>query len=191
MLQNDFCQENYKLLLDRFEEQVLYSYCGVASATIVLNALSNSSNVFVQLKNISESAKKKDKQVISFRKVAFGMTLKQLKCLFEFHSLNAEIYYAKDISLGNFRDLAVTAINRPRNFIVINYLRMSLGQLGYGHFSPLGGYNSKEDRFLIMDVASSNNFIWVTTEALYYAMKTSDFLTGRSRGFIVVTKNSS
>ncbi len=187
LLKNSFLKENYFFLKENFEKQIWYSYCGVASAAIVLNILSDSSDIFVQPKNILETSSKGEKQIISPWEVISGMTLEQLKHLFESYRLNVEVYYAEDLSLEIFRNVVVTNISQPKKFVIVNYLRLSLGQVGAGHFSPLGGYNQSTDRFLIMDVANQRSSVWVTAETLYHAIKTNDFWTGKSRGFVTVS----
>jgi glutathione gamma-glutamylcysteinyltransferase len=38
-------------------------------------------------------------------------------------------------------------------YMVISYFRGTLNQTGTGHFSPIAGYNEKEGKALVLDVA--------------------------------------
>jgi len=55
--------------------------------------------------------------------------------------------------------------------IIVNF---DMAALGYkqkmGHFSPLGGYNKDEDKFLLLDVWPDHPSVWVSTELLWKAM---------------------
>jgi hypothetical protein len=56
-----------------------------------------------------------------------------------------------------------------------------------GHISPLGAYDAKADKILVMDVARYKYPpVWVDAPALFAAMSTSDFVSGKSRGFLSV-----
>jgi len=83
-----------------------------------------------------------------------------------------------------------STIERARSSImVVSFDRASLGQTGEGHFSPIGGYDAKGDRVLILDVARFKYPpYWVSVESLYEAMKPKDSATGRSRGYFVMKR---
>ena len=63
-----------------------------------------------------------------------------------------------------------------------------MGQEKGGHISPLAAYNSKADRFLILDVARYKYPpVWVSTSDLFAAMNTTDSDNdNKTRGFVVV-----
>ena len=68
-----------------------------------------------------------------------------------------------------------SALIDPYARVMINYDRKGLGQVGGGHFSPLGAYHEKTDSFLIMDVAKYKYPpVWVGAATLYGAMATPD-----------------
>ena len=59
--------------------------------------------------------------------------------------------------------------------MIINYLRMAIGQERGGHISPLAAYDAETDRFLILDVARYKYPpVWVTASDLFDAMNTPD-----------------
>ncbi|KAK1747530.1 hypothetical protein QTG54_001493 [Skeletonema marinoi] len=56
---------------------------------------------------------------------------------------------------------------------MINYHRQGLGQVGGGHFSPLGSYHPPTDSFLIMDVAKYKYPpVWVGAATLFSSLST-------------------
>ena len=62
--------------------------------------------------------------------------------------------------------------------VMINYDRglVSQGNLGHGHFSPIGAYNHDMDAFLIMDVAKYKYPpVWVPAAKLFWSMASPDF----------------
>lgn len=72
---------------------------------------------------------------------------------------------------------------------MVNYLRKSIGQEKGGHISPIAAYNEQTDRFLILDVSRYKYPpIWVKAEALWQAMATMDSVSGKTRGFVFVSR---
>ena len=68
-------------------------------------------------------------------------------------------------------------------------LRKAIGEEIGGHISPLGAYDAKADRFLILDVARYKYPpVWVKTGEIFDAMNTPDASNGdKTRGFVLVT----
>jgi len=57
----------------------------------------------------------------------------------------------------------------------VNFLRSSVGQVGGGHWSPVGSYSDKEDAFLVLDVAKFKYPpVWIPSDRLFDAMSTTD-----------------
>ena len=196
LLEKSSYRRNYELLNYYFTAQNKFNYCGVASTAIVLNALSTTSTNFE--KNGSSTFTQHDvfenkiKPEILFGSVFLGMTLEQLRKLFKAYCVNAKAYYAKFITIDEFRNLAKSSLNRSDTFVVVNYSRTWAGLSG--HISPLVAYSSAEDSFLILDVTHENSSVWMKTKMLYSAMNiydlaSVDFWSIKSRGFIVVTRN--
>jgi Phytochelatin synthase len=74
--------------------------------------------------------------------------------------------------------------------VIINYLRKAIGQEKGGHISPLAAYNKQTYRFLILDVSRYKYPpVWVKSEELWKAMATIDSASGKTRGFVFVSKN--
>jgi len=71
----------------------------------------------------------------------------------------------------------------------VNFLRKALGEERGGHISPLGAYDEKADRFLLLDVARYKYPpVWVKTSELFDAMNTADSDNdSKTRGYILVS----
>jgi Phytochelatin synthase len=68
-------------------------------------------------------------------------------------------------------------------------LRKTIGQERGGHISPIAAYNQRTDRFLILDVSRYKYPpVWVKAIDLWQAIKTTDSDSGKTRGFVLVTK---
>ena len=81
----------------------------------------------------------------------------------------------QSLALSRMRYELKSALIDPYARVMINYDRKGLGQVGGGHFSPLGAYHEKTDSFLIMDVAKYKYPpVWVGAATLYAAMATPD-----------------
>jgi hypothetical protein len=67
-------------------------------------------------------------------------------------------------------------------------LRKAIGQETGGHISPVAAYNEQTDRFLILDVSRYKYPpIWVKAEELWKATATLDSVSGKTRGFLLVS----
>lgn len=128
-------RQDYWPLSIQFVTQNNQAYCGVASMVMVLNALSipapiapaySPYRVFTQENffNNEQARKVLAPEVVSKK----GMTLDQLGQLLGSYSVNAKVYHAGQISLEEFRRLAVENLKQPNSFVVVNYLRKAIGQ---------------------------------------------------------------
>jgi hypothetical protein len=192
LLSESDSKSDFAKLVSTFVTQERSSYCGVASAVAVLNALpiklpdSDGPGPMFTQKNFfaTETAK-----LMSADEAARGgMTLAQLGNLLQTHPVNVEIVYASDISLDEMRARLSKNVATPTDFAIVNYSRGELAQESMGHISPLGAYHAGSDRFLVLDVARYKYPPqWVKAEALHRAMRSGDIVSGKSRGFAVVT----
>lgn len=79
------------------------------------------------------------------------------------------------ITLSKMRFDLKAALIDPDARVLINYHRQGLGQVGGGHFSPLGSYHPPTDSFLIMDVAKYKYPpVWVGATTLFAALSGLD-----------------
>jgi hypothetical protein len=178
-----------------FVTQKNQAYCGIASMVMILNAAQVPApaqqeylpyHTFTQDNVLNERT-----DVILPRAVLNrqGTTLDQLGDMLRLYPLNVEPHHATDGGLDEFRKLASTSLAQSGHFVIVNYLRVRLGQEAGGHISPLAAYDAKSDRFLILDVARYKYPpVWVTTEDLYKAMNTTDADNdGKHRGYVLVS----
>ncbi|BAY43071.1 hypothetical protein SAMD00079811_06490 [Scytonema sp. HK-05] len=190
-------REDFFPLSMQFITQNNQAYCGVASIVMVLNGLQvpapdtpqySPYRVFTQENFFSNEATRKvlPPEVVS----RMGMTLEQIGQLLASYGVKVKVYHAADTNLEDFRKLVSQNLKQPANFVIINYLRKEIGQQKGGHISPIAAYNEKTDRFLIMDVARYKYPpIWVKTADLWKAMATPDSVSGKTRGFVFVSRS--
>lgn len=185
---------SYFPLTVNFVTQKTQSYCGVASIVMVLNALGLPAptppeyapyKTFTQDDFLSEETDKiLPRAVLAMR----GMTLDQLGALLSTQPVGVEVVHAGDTTLDQFRAKAREHLAAKGQFVIVNYLRMAIGQEKFGHISPLAAYDADTDRFLILDVARYKYPpVWVSAKELYDAMNTTDAdNANRTRGFVLI-----
>lgn len=181
-----------------FVSQQNLAYCGAASMTMVLNALGIPAPVdpaYVRFPMFTQNNvfNPGTERVLPVKTVATqGMTLDQLGGMLATYPLDTRVYHTRDSSLDEFRKLAAENLQQSGNFILVNYLRKTLGQQTGGHISPLAAYDHASDRFLILDVARFKYPpVWVKAETLWQAMDTVDDASGKTRGFIMIGRAAS
>lgn len=176
-------------LLSQFTTQKTNSFCGVASAVMILNAVPKPSPLdqqhspyhYFNQDNFFSDQVTRIKSPEEVQK--YGLSLPELAKIIQCHGLKTTVHYASDLNLTLFRALLrKTIINQ--HFIIVNYFRTELGQKGGGHYSPIAAYDARTDRFLILDVARYKYpAFWVKTQTLWHAVNTVD--ASDSRGVIV------
>jgi hypothetical protein len=190
-------RQDFFPLSTQFITQNNQAYCGVASIVMVLNALKIPApeapeykpyRIFTQENLFHNEATQK---VIAPEVVArMGMTLEQLGKLLASYQVKTQVYHAGNTTIEEFRKRAAENLKQPGNFLVINYLRKKIGQEKGGHISPIAAYNEQTDRFLILDVSRYKYPpVWVKTADLWNAMNTIDLVSGKTRGFVLVSIN--
>ena len=188
-------REAYFPLASNFLTQKTQAYCGIASIVMVLNALGVPApttpeyepyHTFTQDNVLTAATEAVLPAEILARK---GMTLDQIGGILTTLPVKADVRHAADSSVDEFRKLASAALGQSGHFVVINYLRKAIGQERGGHISPLAAYDSRADRFLILDVARYKYPpVWVKTAELFDAMNTQDSDNdNKTRGFVLVT----
>src|SRR5580698_4379759 len=173
--------QSYFAVADNFVTQKTQAYCGVASIVMVLNALHTPApttpeyqpyHTFTQDNLLDEHTDTILPREVLARQ---GMTLDQLGALLGLHPAAIEVHHAEDGGLEAFRSSARDYLAAKDHFVIVNYLRKSIGQERGGHISPLAAYDAKSDRFLILDVARYKYPpVWVTTSDLFDSMNTPD-----------------
>ena len=187
---------DYFPLSIHFTNQVNPAYCGPASIAMVLNALGvprPKSNMTLGLglfdqENIFTPEAEKVKPAVAIVNPPYGMTLDELGGLLAAHNLTVNVVHAGESDLESFRQTAVAQLVDDDTFVLVNYLRKTIGQESGGHISPLGAYDEETDRFLILDVSRYKYPpVWVEAAVLFDAMNTVDSDNfDRTRGYVSV-----
>lgn len=174
----DFAQ-----LAPYFVPQARRAFCGVATATMVLNAIHPPTPLLTQETLFTPAAS----AVRSELAVSVGgMTLQQFSEILQAHGLETQTVHAEQTNLESFRAAVQATLAEPLTFLVVNYDRVTLQQEGSGHISPVGAYNVDSDQVLILDVAANKYpYTWVPTQKLWDALNTADSASGRTRGFVL------
>jgi hypothetical protein len=178
-----------------FETQKNQAYCGVASMVMVLNAIHAPApaspeyqpySVFTQDNILDEKSDAILPRQILARQ---GTTLDQLGQILSLYPVAVEIRHAAPGGLDEFRKIASEYLASKDHFVLVNYLRKTLGQERGGHISPLAAYDDRADRFLVLDVARYKYPpVWVATSDLFAAMNTVDPTNGdKTRGYVLIS----
>ena len=186
---------DYWQLIPTFAVQITQSYCSVASAITVLNAMPIQKPVdptyapyafFTQTNFFTPEVT----EIISAETVLkMGMTREEMTA-----TLNAQGVSARSVAGDTFNDedlrtLLQYTLGDDGQFVLANYYRASLGQVGGGHWSALAAYDVKTDSVLILDVAKYKYPpVWVGTSTLLTAIATLDTTSNKSRGLVIVSK---
>ena len=116
----------------------------------------------------------------------YGLSLEQMAGLLRCH-LNATAGWSvttqqlddTHLTLSKMRYDMKNALADPSSRIIVNYHRAAAGQVGSGHFSPVGAYHPGTDSFLILDMARYKYPpVWMSAEVLYKSMRTYDSCGG-------------
>jgi hypothetical protein len=188
--------EAYFSLASAFVTQKTQAYCGVASMVMVLNASQVPApttpeyapyHTFTQDNFLDERT---DAILPRATLARQGMTMEQFAAILALQPLAVDLHHAADGGLDAFRAAAIDYLGRKDHFVVIDFLRTALGQISGGHWSPLGAYDAKADRFLLLDVARYKYPpVWVKAADLFAAMNTRDADNGnKTRGYVLIAK---
>jgi hypothetical protein len=187
--------EAYFQISVAFETQKNQAYCGVASMVMVLNAIRAPAPaspeyqpyaIFTQDNILDEKSDDiLPRQVLAGR----GMTLDQLGQILSLYPVAVRVLHAAPGGLEEFRKNASEYLASKNHFVLVNYLRKTLGQESGGHISPLAAYDDRADRFLVLDVARYKYPpVWVATADLFAAMNTADPSNGdKTRGYVLIS----
>ena len=186
---------DYWQLAPVFVAQRTQSYCSVASAVTVLNALPIKRPVdpvyspyafFTQRDFFTPAVSR----IINAKTVlAQGMTREQMAATLRAQGVHAKSIAGDTLDDAALRALLQKALGDDGHFVLANYLRQSLGQVGGGHWSALAAYDAQSDRVLILDVAKYKyQPAWVSIDALHRAIDTLDSTSGKPRGLVIVSK---
>lgn len=178
-----------------FISEKFLTYCGVASSVTVLNSLGVAAPPDPQIypylmftqDNIFTDAVLHRRRPLEIEKG--GNTLEQLESVLGAFDVRVEAYFGSDLDVAETRRTIIAALGASDQRVIVDFDRKVLRQRGSGHFSPLAAYHEGEDRFLLLDVARYKlPPCWVRAEVLHEAITGIDKTSGKSRGFLIVTR---
>lgn len=166
-----------------FVPQRRRAFCGPATSATVINAALRPADPVTQFSLFDGLASElKTELDVSMS----GLTLEELAQLLQAHGLVVRTVQAGGSDIAAFRREAQAVLSEPHTFLVVNYDRTALDQVGPGHISPVGAYNADTDHLLVMDVAAYKYpYTWVPVLKLWAAM--SEPVAGRTRGYLLVS----
>jgi hypothetical protein len=178
-----------------FAVQNTQSYCSVASAITVLNALPIKKPVepayapyafFTQTNYFTSEVTK----VIGPQTVqAMGMTRDQMAETLALQGVKVKSVAGDSLNEEELRTLLRKALGDDGQFVLVNFLRAVLGQVGGGHWSVLAAFDAPSDSVLILDVAKYKySPAWVSISTLRKAIATLDTTSNKSRGLVFVSE---
>lgn len=197
-----FKQARYKddfWSLDRyFVTQKNLSFCGIASLAMVFNAINiipPVSKTYYPYRFFTQDdlVKGLHDPKLSYQKISKnGLTLEELVDIAKrYHAVHVEYHHAEGDKgcFIQFKSKAIHAIQSGKEFIIVNFNRKLIGEIGSGHFSPLGAYDSESKRFLLLDVSRYKYPpAWVNEKKLWASMLSIDTNSHKTRGYLILKK---
>ncbi|CAN1270331.1 Glutathione gamma-glutamylcysteinyltransferase 1 [Linum perenne] len=181
--------EGFFKLVSYFQTQSEPAYCGLASLSMVLNALAIDPRrkwkgpwrwFDESMLDCCEPLEKVKAEGISFGKVV---------CLARCAGAKVEAHRTSQSTIDDFRNHVIRCSSSDNCHVISSYHRGVFEQTGTGHFSPIGGYHAGKDMALILDVARFKYPPhWVPLRLLWEAMDKVDITTGHRRGFILLSR---
>lgn len=188
-------KRHFWTLCRHYVSEKFLTYCGVASSVMVLNSLDVPSPDNPQIYPYKEFNQENifTDEVLHVRRPLEieknGSTLDQLADLLSVFPVKVDRHFADALDADECRAALVDAMRSSDKRVIVDFNRKTLGQKGAGHFSPLAAYHAGEDRFLVMDVARYKlPPFWVKNDLLRHAMDSVDSVSGKSRGFLVISQ---
>lgn len=186
---------DYWLLSTTFAVQSTQTYCSVASAITVLNAMPVKKPIdpayapfayFTQSNYFTPDVIK----VISPQTVlSMGMTREQMAETLTLQGVKVKTIAGDTLNDEGLRTLLRKTLGDDGQFVLVNYLRANLGQVGGGHWSVLAAFDAQSDSVLILDVAKYKYApVWVGISTLRQAIATIDTTSNKARGLVIVSK---
>lgn len=116
----------------------------------------------------------------------FGYQLRQFDQMLRANGLATRLVVVADgMPDDEIRGALVQNLQRPGDYVIVNYRRELVGQRGGGHISPLAAYDAGSDSFLVLDVnPAAAGWVWMPAATLIKGMRSFD--TVENRGYVLV-----
>ncbi|GLT41281.1 hypothetical protein SLA2020_153560 [Shorea laevis] len=181
--------EGFFKLISYYQTQSEPAYCGLATISMVLNALAIDPG-----RTWKAPWRWFDDSMLDccepLEKIkAEGVTFKKVACLAVCNGGKVDASRTDECTVDDFRKHVILCTSSEDCHVVVSYHRGVFKQTGTGHFSPIGGYHAGMDMVLILDVARFKYPPhWIPLLLLWEAMNTIDEATGRYRGFMIISR---
>ncbi|CAJ2641211.1 glutathione gamma-glutamylcysteinyltransferase 1-like [Trifolium pratense] len=181
--------EGFPRLVSCFQTQSELRLCGLASLSMVLNALGIDPGRkwkgpwrwFDEY--MLENCKPLDKIKTG------GISFQNLVSLAHCTGAKVEAFPASHTSIDDFRKYVMKCSTCDDCHIISSYHRKALKQTGDGHYSPIGGYHAEKDMVLVLDVARFKYPpYWIPLTNLWEGMSYINEFTRKSRGFMLISR---
>jgi hypothetical protein len=193
---------DYWALSPYYAQQMNRKACSLASIAMLLNAartsrpLTADDELITQDKLLEKVNDKNWNEDISLKSLKVT-NLNEMKTIIEeslkaygFESFTVEAVHMDDTpsSRAKLHKDLVENEKSSKDFIVLNFLQsVYTGDADVGHVSPLGAYDKKRKRALVMDVDREwYEPYWVSEETLAKGMATKDKTSGLNRGYLYI-----
>ena len=117
-----------------------------------------------------------------------GCTLEQMSNVLKNHGKAVKTVFGSNADVETFRSNALHSLSsvNSTSSVIVNYHMGTLGHSPpFGHHSPLAGYHTETDQFLVMDTGVNPEY-WVKADLLFTAMIVVDKCSGKTRGYCIV-----
>lgn len=173
---------DHEALRATLQSQTRRSFCGVASSATVISAVTG--------RRLEQAEYFTDAVIFHrprWKTLIGGMTLEALAQGLRAHGLSAQAVHAVNTDILTFEAEVTRNLASPNDYLLVNYQRSVLDEVGGGHISPLAAFDSVSKRVLLLDTATYKyGARWVPLQQLFAAMTTFDSDSGQSRGWVVV-----
>lgn len=180
----------YLPLKNCYEEQLI-NYCGIACGVIILNTLgilTPDGSPYTQPQFFTKSVLEITNEATVVQR---GVTFEELvDCLNTFPQLGVAGVYADQFRTPEELAIALKQLmSQEGHFVIANFSRKALGQVGGGHYSPLAAFDEVSRSVLILDVNLRRyGSYWVPIDSFWQSMQNIGDRRNSPRGLILCQK---
>ena len=119
----------------------------------------------------------------------YGLSMDQIAALLQCHlhtstsgdwKITSQFVDSTHQTVGKMRFDLKNSLSDPNSRVLVNYDRSAVGQIGGGHWSPIGSYSEKQDAFLVLDVAKYKYPpVWIPTVSKLYCTNCTSCYVGK------------
>lgn len=202
----EFCSSAYVegRLAPYYELQMNETSCSLASSTPIFNILlakqNQGTHQFVRQKQMIDRLKnpawKKaiaddgDGIVLEQLQDYFNQGLKEFK-IAGYHA--KAVYFSKrsEENIKKLQEILTKFQNENDTFVILNFRQKDYTQLPddtSGHYSPIGSYDIKNKKVLVLDTYPGRGNYWIDLDTALKGMATFDSDSQKYRGLLMITK---